>query len=115
MLDRHPRLGNPPLRLLHQLPRVLYPLLDRHLTEPMLDRAGHVDLLPLAPQIGPPARQPELGRPDIGRQMLLMRYDYRATFRSALEDLDRRYRHAAGAVEEALGNLGIRGLYTTEA
>src|ERR1700674_3117205 len=40
--------------------------------------------------------------------MLLMRYDDRATFGRALEDLDRRHRHAAGAVVEAFRNLSIR-------
>src|SRR5258708_8957785 len=40
--------------------------------------------------------------------MLLIRHDDRATFGRALEDLDRRQRHAAGTIVEALRNLSVR-------
>ncbi len=40
--------------------------------------------------------------------MLLMRHDDRASFGRALEDLDGRKRHAAGAIVEAFRNLSVR-------
>jgi hypothetical protein len=92
----------------NQLYGVRSALLRRHLRDLVRHGPRDVDLLLLPPQIRPAPRQPQLGRPDIGRQMLLMRHDDRATFGRALEDLDRRHRHAAGAVVEAFRNLGIR-------
>jgi len=42
-----------------------------------------------------------MGTAGISRQMLLMRHDDRATFGRALEDLDRRHRHATSYVVPA--------------
>src|SRR6266404_5546880 len=58
MLDRLPVLGQPAPHPSHQLHRVRRPLLRRHLVEPVLERARHVDLLPLAPLFGLTSRQP---------------------------------------------------------
>src|SRR5712691_376464 len=49
MLDRLPVLGQPAPHALDQRNRIGSPLLWRHLTEQVLERARHVDLLPVAP------------------------------------------------------------------
>src|SRR5258708_4232932 len=49
MLDRLPVLGQAAPDPGHQLDRVGRPLLRCHLVEPVLERARHVDLLPVAP------------------------------------------------------------------
>src|SRR5712691_5475754 len=108
MLDRLPVLCQPRTGPCYQIQRILSPLVRRHLRDPVLQRPGDVDLLLLPPQIRPAPRQPQLGRPDIGRQMLLMRHDDRASFWRALEDLDCRKRHAAGTIVEAFRNLSVR-------
>lgn len=91
VLDHQAKLSQARPHLLPDLPSVLQPLLRRRLAEPVFYRPRHFDLLLLSREIRLPTRQPELGRPDIGRQRLLMRHDDRATFERALEDLGRRH------------------------
>ena len=49
MLDRLPVLGQPAPHALDQRNRIRSEFRRRHLTEPVLERARHVDLLPVAP------------------------------------------------------------------
>lgn len=57
MLDRHPQFGQPAPDPLGQIERVARPFLLPHLTEPVLKRSRHVDLLPVAPLVGLPVHQ----------------------------------------------------------
>ena len=69
MLDGHPILCDPPPSPLGQLMRIPYPFLRCHLTEPVLKRVRHVDLLPVAPYRGLPVHQPTERRFGVGRIM----------------------------------------------
>src|SRR5229473_2931128 len=69
MLDGHPILCDPPPSPLGQLMRIPYPFLRCHLTEPVLERVRHVDLLPVAPYRGLPVHQPTERRFGVGRIM----------------------------------------------
>jgi len=67
MLDGHPSLDQPAPDPLGQLERVPAALLWCHLTEPARDRAGHVDVLPVAPLTRLPVHQPTERRFGVGR------------------------------------------------
>lgn len=69
MLDRHPQLGQPAPDPLGQIERVARPFLLCHLTEPVLKRSRHVDLLPVAPLVGLPVHQSTERRFGVGRIM----------------------------------------------
>jgi hypothetical protein len=58
MLDDDPRVGQAPPHPLSQLLRVLDPLLNRHLAQPVLDRARQIQLLPILPRVAVPPCQP---------------------------------------------------------
>src|SRR6266851_864947 len=66
MLDGHPILCDPPPSPLGYLMRIPYPFLRCHLTEPVLKRVRHVDLLPVAPYRGLPVHQPTERRFGVG-------------------------------------------------
>src|SRR5713226_8128335 len=70
MLDRLPVLGQPAPHALDQRNRIRSAFRRRHLTEPVLERARPVDLLPVAPSRGLPVHQPTERRFGVGRIML---------------------------------------------
>src|SRR6266699_2939083 len=66
MLDRLPVLGQPAPHALDQRNRIRSEFRRRHLTEPVLERVRHVDLLPVAPYRGLPVHQPTERRFGVG-------------------------------------------------
>src|SRR5229473_2099796 len=108
MLDGHPILCDPPPSPLGYLMRIPYPFLRCHLTEPVLERARPVDLLPVAPSRGLPVHQPTERRFGVGRIMLGVGNVNGLACPGRHEYLHGGMAVAAGAAIEGFSNVRVR-------
>src|SRR6266568_8536237 len=108
MLDRLPVLGKPAPHALDQRNRIRSEFRRRHLTEPVLERARHVDLLPVAPYRGLPVHQPTERRFGVGRIMLGVGNVNGLACPGGHEYLHGGIAVAAGAAIEGFSNVRVR-------
>src|SRR5216684_660416 len=108
MLDGHPILCDPPPSPLGQLMRIPYPFLRCHLTEPVLERVRHVDILPVAPCRGLPVHQPTERRFGVRRIMLGVGSVNRLAPPGRQEYLHGGMAVAAGPAIEGFSNVRVR-------
>src|SRR5712692_715308 len=108
MLDRLPVLGQPAPHALDQRNRIRSAFRRRHLTEPVLERARPVDLLPVAPSRGLPVHQPTERRFGVGRIMLGVGNVNGRACPGGHEYLHGGMAVAAGAAIEGFSNVRVR-------
>src|SRR5713226_2069966 len=108
MLDRLPVLGQPAPHALDQRNRIRSAFRRRHLTEPVLERARPVDLLPVAPSRGLPVHQPTERRFGVGRIMLGVGNENGLACPGGHEYLHGGLAVAAGAAIERFSNARVR-------
>src|SRR6266567_5595218 len=108
MLDRLPVLGQPAPHALGQRNRIRSEFRRRHLTEPVLERARRVNLLPVAPYRGLPVHQPTERRFGVGRIMFGIGSVNRLARPGRQEYLHGGMAVAAGPAIEGFSNVRVR-------